>query len=592
MKSGTFGTIARLLRHVPPARLAALGGLIALASLTEGIGLMLLVPLIGLVDAGTGAATGTAGWMAWLGRTGIPLSVEFLLALFVALVALRSLIQFVREQVGIRIERSLVDGLRARAYAALLHAEWRWLAQSTRADHAHVLLSNVDRVGVGVTYGIAFLAGLASLLTYGLVALWLSPVVTAIVALNGAIVFALLSAHRRRALQMGMERTASGRAMHATVDQGLSGIKLTKILSSEQGQIDRFAAVMAAFRKQALAYQTSLGLSRALFQLGAAALLAFYLYLGLSVWKMPLPELATLVLLFARAVPMLMGSQQALFVALHAVPALQDVEQLLDETERAAEPRSAAVAGQAPHWTLERELRLDRVGVTWPERDRPALQDVSIVLPARTTLAVIGPSGSGKSTLADVVMGLLTPDTGALVLDGRPVGPNDRASWRRAVAYVPQETFLANDTIRANLSWGLDRAAGLDGEHEAMDQALRQAGAEFVFDLPAGLDTRVGDGGQRLSGGERQRIALARALLRRPALLILDEATSALDVDNERRIRDTIERLHGDLTMIVIGHRLPTLEQADQVVRLEEGRIVALGTWAQVGGLGKNGGGR
>ncbi|MCL4672324.1 MAG: ATP-binding cassette domain-containing protein [Sphingomonadaceae bacterium] len=113
-----------------------------------------------------------------------------------------------------------------------------------------------------------------------------------------------------------------------------------------------------------------------------------------------------------------------------------------------------------------------------------------------------------------------------------------------------------------------------------------------MFDLPAGLDTRVGDGGQRLSGGERQRIALARALLRRPALLILDEATSALDVDNERRIRDTIERLHGDLTMIVIGHRLPTLEQADQVVRLEEGRIVALGTWAQVGGLGKNGGGR
>ncbi len=208
-----------------------------------------------------------------------------------------------------------------------------------------------------------------------------------------------------------------------------------------------------------------------------------------------------------------------------------------------------------------------------------------MVLPARTTLAVIGASGSGKSTLADIVMGLLVPDSGTLSVDGRAVCGAGRIGWRRAVAYVPQEVFLFHDSIRANLAWGLDDAGNSGANEAAMADALRSAAADFVFALPHGLDTIVGDGGVRLSGGERQRIALARALLRRPSLLILDEATSALDIENELRIRDAIEQLHGRLTVIVIGHRLPTLDHADQVIRMSEGRIVARGSWAEVGGM-------
>lgn len=251
---------------------------------------------------------------------------------------------------------------------------------------------------------------------------------------------------------------------------------------------------------------------------------------------------------------MLMGVQHSLFMLLHTVPAMHEVERLLADAQQAAEP-DAELTDEAP-WVLAHELRLDHVSVTWPARERAALDGVSLTIPARTTVAVIGASGAGKSTLADVVMGLLLPDSGSMSVDGRAVTPVNRANWRRSVAYVPQEVFLFNDTIRANLAWGLpehDLAAD-DCDSAAMSAALHKAGAQFVFDLPAGLDTPLGDNGVHLSGGER-------------------------------RIRDTIDRLHGDMTVIVIGHRLPTLEKADLVIRLDQGRVAVTGTWAQVGGL-------
>jgi ATP-binding cassette subfamily C protein len=294
--------------------------------------------------------------------------------------------------------------------------------------------------------------------------------------------------------------------------------------------------------------------------------------------------MVTLILLFARAAPMLMNVQQNTFVLLHALPAAYEVEALLAETEQAAEPPPSTL--QAP-LALQRELKLEGVTVAWPERDMPALDRISLTIPARTTLAVIGPSGAGKSTLADIVMGLLAPDAGQVLVDGEPVTGATRARWRSTIAYVPQDVFLFNDTVRANLAWGLPDSLGVGDSEPAMCAALERAGADFVLALPQGLDTPVGDGGVRLSGGERQRIALARALLRKPTLLILDEATSALDPDNETRIREAIARLHGDLTVIVIGHRQSMVAQADQVIRLEQGRIAAQGTWEAV--LGRPG---
>ena len=208
------------------------------------------------------------------------------------------------------------------------------------------------------------------------------------------------------------------------------------------------------------------------------------------------------------------------------------------------------------------------------------MSDVSFDLGPGVT-ALLGPNGAGKSTLADVLTGLLKPDTGKLRIDDTEASGPERLRWRHSVAYVPQEVFLFHDTIRNNLLW-----AKPDASDSTLRKALEMSAAEFVFKLPDGMDSVVGDAGIRLSGGERQRIALARALLRQPSLLILDEATSALDTESERHIRHALEALMKNRTTLVIAHRLSTVENADRIIVLEEGRIVEIGSHADLIGKG------
>jgi ATP-binding cassette subfamily C protein len=175
-------------------------------------------------------------------------------------------------------------------------------------------------------------------------------------------------------------------------------------------------------------------------------------------------------------------------------------------------------------------------------------------------------------------MGLLAPHCGAILIDEQPLDANRLHVWRNQIGYVTQETVLFHDTVRANLLWAAPGAT-----EEELRRALKLAAAEeFVDALPNGLDTMLGDYGARLSGGERQRLALARAFLRHPSLLILDEATSALDTENEQRIQHAIAQLHGHMTILLISHRLSTIQKADMIYVLERGRVVEAGTWDEL----------
>ena len=208
----------------------------------------------------------------------------------------------------------------------------------------------------------------------------------------------------------------------------------------------------------------------------------------------------------------------------------------------------------------------------------PVIKDLDITIRAGKTTAIVGPSGAGKTTIADLLMGLIVPCEGNILIDGREFDPERIRVWRLQIGYVPQDTFLFNDTLRANLLW-----AKPDAKEEEIKQALRFAAAEeFVSGLPRRLDTILGDRGVLVSGGERQRIALARALLRKPSLLILDEATSSLDSENEKRIQTAIEKLHGQMTILVISHRLSTIHGADVIHVIEDGLLVESGTWDEL----------
>lgn len=235
---------------------------------------------------------------------------------------------------------------------------------------------------------------------------------------------------------------------------------------------------------------------------------------------------------------------------------------------------AAALSSTAKPLPFERELRLEGVGFQYPGTTAPTLKDFNLIITKNESVGIAGPSGSGKSTLVDLILGLHQPQSGTIRVDGAPLSDGNLASWRQIIGYVPQEIYLLDDTIAANIAFGVTP--------EQIDQAsLREAvqGAqilEFVEqELPHGFQTTVGERGVRLSGGQRQRIGLARALYHRPEVLILDEATSALDHQTELAVMETIHRLQGTLTIITIAHRLSTLERCDRIIRLEEGRQIS-----------------
>jgi ABC-type multidrug transport system fused ATPase/permease subunit len=224
-------------------------------------------------------------------------------------------------------------------------------------------------------------------------------------------------------------------------------------------------------------------------------------------------------------------------------------------------------------------VSLANVGLTYPDKSSPALDDISLHLVNGMSLAIVGPSGAGKTSLVDVLLGVLPANTGVISVAGKP--PLDAiARWPGAISYVPQDVTISNGTFRENVCLGYPAEVATD---ELVWSALEVAQlADFVRDLPQGLDTPVGERGTKISGGQRQRLGIARAMFTRPKLLVLDEATSSLDGQTEADISDSIQALKGSVTVVMIAHRLSTVRNADQVIYMDQGRIVAQGSFDEV----------
>jgi len=225
------------------------------------------------------------------------------------------------------------------------------------------------------------------------------------------------------------------------------------------------------------------------------------------------------------------------------------------------------------------EVVIDNVSLTYPEKRVPAIADVSLVIPAGTSIAFVGPSRAGETTIIDILLGVLNPDSGTVLTSGFP--PLIAvAKWPGAVSYVPQDVVIAAGTIRENISLGYPLSEATD---ELVLGALKVAQLEkFVSNLPDGIETQVGERGTRISGGQRQRLGIARAMFTRPHLLVLDEATSSLDGETEASISDAIYALRGTTTVVIIAHRLSTVRNADTVVYLSKGKVLATGTFDEV----------
>lgn len=229
------------------------------------------------------------------------------------------------------------------------------------------------------------------------------------------------------------------------------------------------------------------------------------------------------------------------------------------------------VLGNFYNMTLQHQVELKNISYHYPDTKQMVLQNVDMVIPIGKSIGIVGVSGSGKTTVVDIILGLLNPQSGEVLIDGMLLKEN-YGQWLSCIGYIPQMIFMLDDTIRANVAFGISPEKV---EEEKVLKALEEAQLrDFVEKLPDGLDTRIGERGIRLSGGQRQRIGIARALYPNPELLFFDEATSALDMETETAIMESINRLHGKKTLVIIAHRLATIAECDMVYRVENGRIV------------------
>jgi ABC-type multidrug transport system fused ATPase/permease subunit len=399
----------------------------------------------------------------------------------------------------------------------------------------------------------------------------LSPGAAAGAGLSLALVYVAINRLTRERLHAN-SRILSGAATERVkiVQEALGGLRDIILDRSQPVFEEAFATVDARFRR-ALAANTLIAQGPR-FAIEGAGIVAIAL---VALWMSAaggivgaIPVLGALALGSQRLLPLLQQAYLGWSATLASRQSLADIAAMLTvRTIEEAPPAAAAAAGRLP---FERALTLRGVAFAYAE-GAPVLGGVDLTIAKGARIGIVGPTGSGKSTLLDLVMGLLEPSAGEIAVDGRPLDAATRPLWQAQIAHVPQAIFLLDDSIAANIAFGV-RLGALDmARVQACAEAAHVAG--FVAGLPEGYETRVGERGIRLSGGQRQRIGIARALYKEASVLILDEATSALDDDTEAAVIESIMALGPERTLVMIAHRRSTLAGCDRLLRVEAGRV-------------------
>ena len=371
--------------------------------------------------------------------------------------------------------------------------------------------------------------------------------------------------------QLGKEAQVYKGKLYQWVNQSLGGVKEVKVLNREEFFVSSYKKYYGLYIKgvriNRLLSITPKYMVEAVCMTGLLIAIIIKLNFGHGELENFIPRLATFAVAAFRLLPSVGRINEHVNNILYAVPSVDliygDLKGIEDYQESKGEE-------EGKEWSFEHGITAKHITYAYPNTDTNVLEDANCVIPKGKTVAFIGSSGAGKTTMADIILGLLAPQRGKILVDDIDVFKN-LTMWHHQIGYIPQVIYLSDDTIRNNIAFGIHED---QIDEEAVRTALKKAQlAEFVDTLPDGLDTIVGDRGVRLSGGQRQRIGIARALYHDPEILVLDEATSALDNETETAVMEAIESLQGSKTMIIIAHRLTTIQNADIIYEVGDGKV-------------------
>lgn len=538
--------------------------LVLLGTLSESVGLLLLVPLLQLVNGEP-----TAPALRWLSDQGLRPGIGLVLSLFVGAMLLRAWLARLRDMELLALRLSYVEALRSDLESALARASWEHLVRLRHADVMHLMFDQLGRINLGTHQLMQALSGLGLALAGLVVLLTIAPLWTVALVLPLGALLWLLRHRLALTAAMGSRFGQAQREMLSSARDFLAGLKLVKAHAVENRHLVELADRAQKMREHQLEFARHQSNTRGWFEVGGALVLSALLYGAMAWGRMDLPELLLMVLVFSRLLPVLRDGQLQAQQLAHMLPAFHQLQEWIARCRAGAEHRPTA---PGPRRQLRQSMVFEGVTLRHVDDRPPALAGISLTLRAGTLTVLMGPSGAGKTTLADVALGLLAPTTGTVLIDGVVLASGEaRRGWRTSVAYVAQDPYLFPGSIRDNLCW----LSGPRDEAEIWAALERADASAYVRALGDGLEYRLGERGEGLSGGQRQRLALARALLCRPELLVLDEMSSQLDANSEERVLQALGALRGKLTMLAIAHRSAASLHADRTLVLEQGRVVS-----------------
>jgi ATP-binding cassette subfamily C protein len=549
----------------------------AVSSLFEGLSITMLFPLLALsgID-GDGGISSIASYIDHvLSYLNINISIYSSAIIFVTFVIIQHTFFLLQSWQSAGLQVMFVAYWRQKLIDAYLKSNWNYFSEKNSGHLSHVMIVEPDRASNLISYLTNIIMTSFTAVAYLVVAFITSWQISLLLIACGIVIVTITCFIVRNPRKIAEEQARVSRNFTSNAQEMISGMKL--IRASEGAEQIKLVLTTMISRIQASNRLLAMhpAFVRSTFEVAAVASLAATLVVGIVYLEQSGAVVLLIVAMFIRLYPRISSIQQFMHSFRLYMPFYEEVVGTLDEVANNAEPEARGgkyriSQGHSP------DIVVNEASVAYGRM--PALRNVSFRIPARHTVAIVGPSGAGKSTLVDAILGLVPLQSGTIEIDGVPLEEINVASWRRAVGYVAQDTFLFNATIRDNIAFAKPGADDL----QICAAAEKAQLCDFINSLPDGYDSIVGDRGVKLSGGQRQRIGLARALLGDPAVLILDEPTSSLDSHTEAAIIHDIEKLRGKTTIIVIAHRLSSLRQADLIHVLDQGRLVESGTWTEL----------
>ncbi len=560
--------------HFAPKRITFVVFFMLLSSVTASVGILFIVPLLEAINIDLGnSLNNSAGIDTNIGekingffdQLGISLDLITVLTLYLCIVIVKAGINFIDSILSVKLQRDFVLHLRSRLYRKLFYSEWQYLNQEHMPDFIRLVTGQVEMVGYSLQQLIKLCSVIILVLVYLLLALFVSPILTLLAIILATLLVLIILPINTLIFRSGHRELLANTDIFRDIFEQLSNIKIIKSFSAEEKCLTKMHNANTQLENQQIKITVYNSLTRVVNLIGAACIFTILFYAAIEWLKLPIANLLIVLFIFSRLMPQVNGIQTIFMQLIHQAPSYIDLLEKTEQLSHHAEIQTTLTNGAQSIPEFIDSIELENVHYHYPNKQHAAITDINAVIQLNESIAITGPSGKGKSTIADIIAGLIKPTSGRLIVDGQIIDDSNRHLWREKIAYVTQDMHLFHDTVRSNLTFLFDKTLNENSLWEALELA---AADEFVRQLPNGLETLIGDNGIKLSGGERQRIALARALLSKPQVLILDEATSALDQENERKIRDALIQLNGQLTIIVIAHNETTIEHIDKRIIL------------------------